>query len=337
MNNKPLVSVITPCYNGECHVGRLISSILNQTYENIEFIIVNDGSTDDSEKIILSYKEEFEKKGYIFKYIKQNNKGLGGAINKGLKFFTGEFLCWPDSDDYLEKDSIEQRIKVLLDNPEYAVVTSNAYIRKSDNLEEYRLLVNKENRKYVETPDAFYSLLMGKGVFCSGCHMIRVSMFLDVNPNREIYEAKRGQNWQMLLPVFFKYKRFFLDIPLYNYIDYPESMSKNQNNLESLFCRLCEHENIIISTLFMIEKYQCIKLDSLRDDVKSDYLRKKLELALEFGDRKLYKKLFQQKRYYTVSIKENILFVLAQNSISFKIYRLVRNCFRKLYSIVHTQ
>lgn len=67
--NLPLVSLITPCYNGEKYLERFLDSVLAQTYDNIEFILVNDGSTDDTEKIALSYQEKFADRGYIYIYI----------------------------------------------------------------------------------------------------------------------------------------------------------------------------------------------------------------------------------------------------------------------------
>lgn len=329
MSNIPLVSVLTPCYNGEKHIDRLLNSILNQTYTNIEFIIVNDGSTDASEDIILSYKDKFEEKGYIFKYIKQVNKGLGGAINTGLKVFTGDYLCWPDADDYLELDSIEKRVEILQENLEYAIVTSNAYVRNASDLNSYRLLVNDGNRKYVEDKDAFSNLLYGRGVFCPGCHMVRTAMFLDVNPEREIYEARRGQNWQMLLPIFYKYKRLFLDIPLYNYIDNPGSMSKDQNNLDSLLFRMNEHEDIILNTLLMIERIQNVDLKTTKEEIKKEYIERKLELAIEFGDRIVYSNLLDAKKHYSKKTIEKMFFIISKRNLLFQGYRFLKVCIRK--------
>ena len=90
---KALVSIITPCYNGAAVIGRMIESVLAQTYDNIEYILVNDGSKDDTERVVLSYQEQFEKRGYRFLYVKQENGGLGAAINAGLRVFSGDYLC----------------------------------------------------------------------------------------------------------------------------------------------------------------------------------------------------------------------------------------------------
>ena len=77
---KPLVSIITPCYNGEAFLKRYFESILNQTYPNLELIFINDGSTDRTEEIALSYRERLEKRGITYIYEKQENAGLAGKF-----------------------------------------------------------------------------------------------------------------------------------------------------------------------------------------------------------------------------------------------------------------
>lgn len=108
MKQLPLVSIITPCYNGENYVTPFIKSVLLQSYNNIEFIFINDGSTDNTEKIVLDYEPEFKERGIKFKYIYQENQGQATALNNGLKIFTGDYLTWPDSDDILHPDNISK-------------------------------------------------------------------------------------------------------------------------------------------------------------------------------------------------------------------------------------
>ena len=108
---KKLVSVVSPCYNGEDYISRYMDSILKQTYRPIEVILVNDGSADKTEEIINSYASVFERSDIILKVITKNNEGSGAAVNDGLKHITGEYLIWPDSDDFLFPESIEKRVK----------------------------------------------------------------------------------------------------------------------------------------------------------------------------------------------------------------------------------
>ncbi len=275
MKNHPLVSIIIPCYNGEKLIERMLDSVIAQTYRPIELIIVNDGSTDNSDSVIQYYHEKFQKADITCKYITQENQGLGGAINTGLKHFSGEYLCWADIDDYYDENSILHRLEFLEDHSEYAVVTSNAYILDSNNLNDKKKTI-ASGVSDNENEYQFWNLLRGDSIFCSGSHMIRTRDFLDVNPSRSIYPARRGQNWQMLLPVYYKYKRYFLDEPLYNIIVYPNSMSRDIT-FEQMLYRCEEHEGIIFNTLKNIDmtNEDCKKAEML---VKEMYARRRMYL-----------------------------------------------------------
>lgn len=91
------ISVIIPVYNSEPYLQRLFSSLDSQVHKKCEYIFVNDGSTDNSENLILSYKNG---KSNII-YLKQNNQGIAVARNTGLKQATGEYIAFVDSDDYI--------------------------------------------------------------------------------------------------------------------------------------------------------------------------------------------------------------------------------------------
>lgn len=250
MNNSdnPLVSIITPGWNGVGFVHRLLDSIIEQTYKNIEFIYIDDGSTDGTKDIVLSYKEKFQKVGIIFKYIYQVNGGVSAALNQGLKIFTGDYLCWPEYDDYLEPTAIEERLNFLLANPDFAVVTCEAYIYNDYDLKNpIGFLSNKsENRFEI---NQFELLILRKSIFVAGCHMARSSYFLETHPDRQIYPSRKGPNWQMLLPMYYKYKRGFIDKPLFNYIIRRDSISHSDRTLEDYINANAEFENILNRTL----------------------------------------------------------------------------------------
>lgn len=110
-----LVSIIIPVYNMECYLREALESVVNQLYKKLEIIVVNDGSTDGSLKII----QEYEKKDERIKVINQNNCGVSCARNSGLKEATGKYIYFFDSDDILEleamKDCVEKAEKDKLD------------------------------------------------------------------------------------------------------------------------------------------------------------------------------------------------------------------------------
>lgn len=101
---KVEISVIVPIYNVEKYLKNCLVSLENQTFKNFEVILVNDGSRDNSQRIA----EEFCKENQNFKLINQENKGLGGARNTGIKFSNGKFLFFLDSDDSLTPDALEK-------------------------------------------------------------------------------------------------------------------------------------------------------------------------------------------------------------------------------------
>lgn len=100
------ISIVTVNYNGGKTLKRTIESILNQTYNDIEYIIVDGKSTDNSVDIIKSYEENFNKKGYEYRWISEKDTGIYNAMNKGIKLATGEIIGILNSDDWYEKDTV---------------------------------------------------------------------------------------------------------------------------------------------------------------------------------------------------------------------------------------
>ena len=96
MNTDLKISIITPNYNYANYIGQTIESIISQDYPTIEYIIVDDGSTDNSARIIESFVEKFPNR---IKLIRQTNKGQTAAINVGLRAATGDIIGWINSDD----------------------------------------------------------------------------------------------------------------------------------------------------------------------------------------------------------------------------------------------
>lgn len=107
-STEELVSIIVPVYNVEQYLKECLDSILQQSYQNIELIIINDGSTDESKKVIIPFLSDER-----VKYIEQENKGLSGARNTGLKNATGKYIVFVDSDDYIEKNMLMEVVFLM--------------------------------------------------------------------------------------------------------------------------------------------------------------------------------------------------------------------------------
>lgn len=106
----PLVSIIVPVYNTERYLNKCIESLVKQTYQKIEIILVNDGSTDNSALIC----EESAKKDKRIIIIHKDNEGLSSARNAGISLCSGDYLCFVDSDDWLEFNAIEETLNKAL-------------------------------------------------------------------------------------------------------------------------------------------------------------------------------------------------------------------------------
>lgn len=98
-----MYSIIIPVYNTEKYINKCVSSVLNQSYDDFEIIIVDDGSESQCAK----YLDEYSKNDFRIKVIHQKNKGLGGARNTGIKYAIGDYLFFLDSDDFIEQKALE--------------------------------------------------------------------------------------------------------------------------------------------------------------------------------------------------------------------------------------
>lgn len=144
--NTELISVIVPIYNVEKYINKCVDSIINQTYKNIEIILVNDGSTDNCYNIC----NEYEKKDNRIKVIHQENSGLSEARNAGIKIANGEYLAFIDGDDYILEDMLEYLYGLINEtNSEISVCNFIRYWNDDKKIVDYditrkKIVLNKE-------------------------------------------------------------------------------------------------------------------------------------------------------------------------------------------------
>lgn len=122
MQNTPIISVILPIYNAELFLAESIDSILNQTYQNFELILLNDGSTDNSEKICLSYADS------RIRYYKHANMGLAATLNKGIELSNGKYIARQDNDDISMPNRLEKQLNYLKQHPQVVLLGTRALI-----------------------------------------------------------------------------------------------------------------------------------------------------------------------------------------------------------------
>lgn len=338
-DSRVVVSAVIPCYNVESKIIRLLESLLSQTYQNLELIFVNDGSADHTEEVIFHYVPRFVALGMRVIYILQENQGPGGAINTGLKRVTGKYLVWPDADDWLSDNSIARKMEVLESNPEYGVVTTNAYIYRERNLSRPTGKMIPTVDKTVRNPNQFDAIIHYNSTFCPGCHMIRVAMMRDVNPEMDIFASREGQNFQMLMPIYYQYPRIFVDECLYHYVVYAGSLSRRFDTLEKNILRADALLEIIWQTLDRMQMP-----DDEREKYKAaaqiDDLVKRYAYGMRFYDRAYSLQIFSRLEacghisdiplWQRMIVRCNVLFCLytaldkTQKSIKSMIKRMVK-------------
>lgn len=215
------VSVVTPVYNGEKHLYRLLESVLAQTWDKVEMILVDDGSEDATLAVAEEYRERFRARGYQFHIVAAEHRNASAAINRGLPLVTGEFLIWPDSDDALHPGSIRKRVEFLRANPQYQCVRSLSTYRQEDGSPGQP----QERRGDPENEKLFFPVLRGEDFVCCGCYMLRCGAFFNIYPQRRIPEYDVGQNFQMLLPFLYRHLCPTLQEELYIVYVRPDSHS----------------------------------------------------------------------------------------------------------------
>ena len=159
------VSVIVPVYNSKAYLERCVDAILTQTYSDLEVVLVDDGSSDNS----LEICREYEKKDSRIKIFHKENGGSSSARNVGIKEATGEYICFCDSDDYYEKDIIENLMKVFDENSDAVIAQCMAVCRDEDGtlvsgpLKDSGKIVKESNEEFLRE----LLLHVGDSSFCS--------------------------------------------------------------------------------------------------------------------------------------------------------------------------
>lgn len=310
---EKLVSILTPCYNTGNVIHRLLTSVLGQSYPKIEMVIIDDGSTDNTRNIVSSFIPEFEKRGYLLKYVYQINSGQSVAINNGLKLVSGEYLAWPDSDDYYASSDAIQKMVERFDFEDQKV----ALVRcKMHMLDEYSLDVigtRGDNGKVLEDSSLFRECLFGNFYFYPGCYMIHLPSFFAINGKDLYTEKDAGQNWQMFLPILYKYRCSTIDEYLFNVLVRHDSHSRGQySGLERSIQKLDSYERTVLNTLDRIIDMPDNEREDLKEQIRVQYALKKFRTAARFRS-------FKRLKYYrgvlsdlnSYNSKEKMLFLFS--------------------------
>lgn len=238
MKNK--VSIIVPCYNQARYLSYAINSVVNQTHTNWECIIVNDGSTDDTEECALNLAKNDER--IIYK--KKINGGLSSARNTGLNIATGDFIQFLDSDDYLEKTKLEKSIRQITSDIDAKIVISNFKMFQNS--------ISQSSKPYCDLKLEYFNyksiLINWDNLFTIPIHcgFFSSSIFKELRFNEQL---RAKEDWLMWLIAFKDNKAIFINEPLAFYRFHNESMTQqSQFMIDNQLKAYKEIKNVVLES-----------------------------------------------------------------------------------------
>lgn len=215
------ISIIVPVYNAESRLRMCLESLVNQTIKDIEIIIINDGSTDCSEKVINEYKEKYSS---LITFYSKPNEGVAKTRNFGIEKANSDYILFVDSDDYIDLELVQ----ILMPYINRNVDMIKFKLQKID--EKGNVLENIDGPVFEETSgeEAFNKLYCTDVLIDSPCvYLIKKTLFIDNN-----FEFKRSYHEDFgLIPLLVIKAETFISTPyyLYNYIQVSNSITRNED------------------------------------------------------------------------------------------------------------
>ncbi len=295
-----LISVITPCYNASAYLPRLLDSVLKQDYPRVEMICVDDGSTDQTYETVMSYQDRFLDRGYTLRYVSQEHSGQARALSTGLSLINGEFLIWPDSDDFFWSKAMLSMMReaILKADARHQISRCRSrYLRESD----MGLIRETILDRYFMQEDLFEDCLLSRNHFLwgAGNYMVRVSALRKVLPKEGIYcNPYAGQNAQILLPMLWSYKCVPVPEVLHCIVKRAHSHGASfQKSCEDELFRADIHEEVFLRTIQNIPSMSKEQLTRYEQELRNDTLVQKARSIFLHGHYKEYFRYMRAMRF----------------------------------------
>ena len=260
-NNRPLVSIVIPCYNHENFVQDCIQSVIDQTYENIELIIIDDGSKDGSVEKIQEMIFACEKRFKRFEFRYRPNKGLSRTLNEALVWCEGEYYSPFASDDIMCANKIEIQVKYLELNIQYAGVFGAFQI-----IDNYGVVIN-----FIKRKNAIYSfedIFLHKHELPAPTQLIRTHLIKEVGGYAENILI---EDWFMLLKISHRNFKFsYLDTIFVKYRRHEDNTSKSIDKMMDSRIMII---NLFKDNLLYSDALACAYLVSANDYLAVDKIK----------------------------------------------------------------
>ncbi|WP_062388659.1 glycosyltransferase family 2 protein [Pseudomonas abietaniphila] len=212
-DSMPLVSIIAPCYNAEKYLDVALASIFAQDYPNVEVIIVDDGSTDNSVPLLRALQGKYD-----FQLYSQVNQGVSAALNHGLQYARGEYVCTPDLDDIMLPSSVRLRAEYLKQHPEVGCVGALIIYMDSEGND-------TKSQKLASIQKLSFDEILGDAIVVGA----PVSLYrMDALRTVDFYDPDiKVQDFQMTLKIASKgYEVHVLPVSVTRYRRHPNNLSR---------------------------------------------------------------------------------------------------------------
>ena len=276
------VSIIIPSYNVEDYIYRAIESSLEQTYKNVEIVIIDDGSTDRTWDII----EEYSKKDECIHPLKQSNKGVSYARNEGLKIASGDLIIFLDSDDWLEKTAVEILVELAENNKERLVCVDRSFAYFDENSAIYCIKQNlNEKTATLDRNQSLECIVMCKYNLQSSCYKIFRKDIILTNKIKFETELYHGEDGFFVFEYLNKVEGLhYENFHLWNILERPNSATNSLFNEKWLSAitaskKMRDYSKNSIElkeklNQYVVERALMVKMSALKVNNSSESLKK---------------------------------------------------------------
>lgn len=242
MQQKEVVSIIIPAYNVENYIVRTIESCINQTYKKIEILIIDDGSLDNTSKVIQKYVLKDDR----IKYFYQENSGVSKARNNGISHANGKYIVFLDSDDWLEKDAIEYLIYHQEKYKECFINVNRQCIKLDGKVLKEKNKVFNEKIKILDTEKFLENFIENNYSVSSSCYKLYSREVLLKNRLRFREDIFHGEDGLFVFEYLFQVNKvLYSNKPLWNILERPDSASREKRFNRKLFTAITAVEKML--------------------------------------------------------------------------------------------
>ena len=290
MNKQILLTIVIPCWNMEYSIGNILSLFIEQKLDDIEVIVINDGSTDKTAEIINTF---VEKNNNILSISLRKNSGVSIARNIGIENAKGQYIYFLDADDSIPLDTLSFLKKTILEHNKTDVfVFGWRVVKTNGKIKEHSY--KKCGKNFLITADNYYTLFLNKKIECNNCNIVYSRIFLENHRIKFTEGATRGEDVEFFNKAFSKANTvYYSPRIIFNYLlnlesttqaytvyklANKESFERNKYNLLEIKKQkpsFSKEINFYIANLYVANLYYYLKSKDVVEEINDMFLKNK--------------------------------------------------------------